>query len=134
MNTKNTQTWIRAIVLANGILYVFVGLALLFAPAWFLENVGPFPPLNRHYMGDLGSFTLPMGIGLVLASANPARHLGLILVVLGGSLFHIINHVYDAVIGHEPIAHWLTDPGALIPFAAALLWAAWMLHKNERVK
>ncbi len=41
--------------------YSVVGLALLFIPGWFFDHIGPFPPYNRHYEGDLGSFLLPMG-------------------------------------------------------------------------
>jgi len=134
MNTKNEQTWVRAIVLISGIFYTLVGIALLFAPTWFFENIGTFPPFNRHYMGDLGSFTLPMGIGLIFASTNPAGHLSIIYVALVGSLIHTINHIYEAIIDHEPLFHWVKDPGSLIPLAVALIWAVWMIRKNERVK
>jgi len=134
MNTKKLQPWARAMILINGIFYIIVAIALLFAPTWFFENIGHFPPFNRHYMGDLGSFILPMGIGLVIASKEPIRNMLVINAVLGASLIHIVNHVYDAIIDHEPLLHWVQDPGALLPLTIALLWAVWVIYKGEKVK
>jgi hypothetical protein len=125
---KNTLlSWV---VFLTGLFYTFVGLALLFAPFWFLENVGQFPPFNRHYMGDLGTFTLPMGIGLLLAARHPWQHRLLIGVVAGANLLHSLNHLYDAL--GESLTHWLSDTVPLILFAVVFLWL--YLYKAERVK
>jgi len=35
-----------------GLFYLLVTLTMFLNPAWFFENVGHFPPFNRHYMGD----------------------------------------------------------------------------------
>jgi hypothetical protein len=119
MNQTNkiSRAWVRAVVLVGGIFYTFIGLALLFAPTWFFNTIGTFPPFNRHYMGDLGSFILPMGIGLIIASRNPARHWGLIGAVVAANLFHAINHVYDAIIGNQPMSRWMLDSVPLLVFA-----------------
>jgi hypothetical protein len=55
-----------------GVAYLLTGIALLFAPAWFFLAIGHFLPFNRHYEGDLGSFLLPLGIGLLVAARDPA--------------------------------------------------------------
>ena len=60
--------FVRATLIGGGILYIFSGITLLFTPTWFLESVGTFPPFNRHYMGDAGSFVLALGLGLLLAA------------------------------------------------------------------
>ena len=110
----------RTLVLLGGLLYVFIGAGLLFAPEWFFSNVGTFPPFNRHYMGDLGSFLLPLGIGLLIAARDPLRHRSLILVAAIGSLLHAINHVYDAILLGAGIAHWLLDTLPLLIYGIAL--------------
>ncbi len=46
----------QAIILVAGLLYMLSGILLLAQPEWFFDNIGNFPPFNRHYMGDLGSF------------------------------------------------------------------------------
>lgn len=106
-----------------GVLYVLTGLALLLAPAWFFATIGPFPPFNRHYMGDLGSFLLPMGIGLLLAARDLSQHKLLVRIAVAGSLLHALNHVYDAVLDRAPLGHWLVDTLPLLIFGALLLLA-----------
>ena len=114
---KISRVWVRGVALVGGIFYIFVGLALLFAPVWFFETIGNFPPFNRHYMGDLGGFILPIGIGLLIAARDPARHWTLVGVVVAANVLHAINHIYDAIIGQEPLTHWLVDTGPLLVFA-----------------
>jgi hypothetical protein len=55
-------------------MYLASGMALMLAPDWFLSNVGNFPPFNRHYEGDLGTFLLPLGVGFIYAARNPVRN------------------------------------------------------------
>ena len=96
MNTSSSRLlFIRAAILVNGLNYLFVGLALIFVPRWFFDTIGNFPPFNRHYSGDLGTFLLPLGIGLLWAARDPARHLGLIGVALAGGWLHVLNHLSD---------------------------------------
>ncbi len=114
------RVWLRTLVLLGGLFYTFTGAGLLFAPEWFFSNVGTFPPFNRHYMGDLGSFLLPLGVGLLIATRDPLRHRSLILVTAIGSLLHAINHVYDAILLGAEITHWLTNTLPLLIYGIAL--------------
>lgn len=124
------RTWVRAVVLVGGISYALTGLALLLGPAWFFENIGNFPPFNRHYMGDLGSFLLPIGLGLMIASRHPTRHWALIAVVAVANLIHALNHTYDAIKGGQPLSFWLVDTVPLIVFAV-IFAIAYRSHTNS---
>src|SRR5712691_8523067 len=86
-----------------GLAYLLTGIALLFAPVWFFQTIGHFPPFNRHYEGDLGSFLLPLGVGLLVAARAPLKHIWVIRVAALGSLLHAGNHMYDAVVGAAAI-------------------------------
>ncbi|MGQ0600761.1 MAG: hypothetical protein ACT4QE_03590 [Anaerolineales bacterium] len=112
-------------VAASGVLYVFTGLALLFAPEWFFENIGHFPPFNRHFMGDIGAFTLPLGLGLLLAARAPQQHRLFIGVVALGSFIHLANHLYDDVLASAwSLEHFLVKTLPLTLVAVALTWVA----------
>ena len=113
-------TLVVALVGAN---YVLSGAALLVAPEWFFANVGPYPPFNRHYLGDLGAFLLPLGVGLLVAARHPARHATVLAVAVGASALHALNHLYDAVVQGAPLAHWLADTAPLLLLAALLALA-----------
>lgn len=67
----------------------------MFAPQWFYENIGNYPPFNRHYEGDLGAFVTAIGIGLLWAARNPHKYRALIGVALLASALHLFNHIYD---------------------------------------
>jgi hypothetical protein len=114
-----------------GVIYVLTGLALLFLPQWFFQNIGPFPPYNRHYESDAGSFILALGIGLVIAARDPARYRLLIAVVALGSLIHVFNHLYDDVQSGETLLHQITDLAPLVLFVLLLALGLGGLDKKS---
>ena len=115
---------VQWIVALSGAGYTLSGLSQLFAPRWFFENIGNFPPFNRHYVGDLGAFILAMGLGLSYAARNPARHRSLIGVVALGSVLHLLNHLYDDWLSADwSLGTALTQTLPLALVAAALAWA-----------
>ena len=118
----------QLIVALVGVAYAASGLALLFAPRWFFENVGDFPPFNRHYEGDLGAFLLPLGVGLLAAAARPAAHLVFIAVVAAGSVLHAANHAYDAARGDESVGELIV----LVVFAALVVLALVASARDRR--
>jgi len=124
-------TWWTVVVGGSGFSYVLTGIGLLFFPEWFFQNVGTFPPFNRHYTGDLGTYVLPLGVGLLLAAREgPAGRL-----LVGGAAtatsLHALNHVYDAInSGADP---WATIQIALFVVLAGLLWWAAIAAARERM-
>jgi hypothetical protein len=121
--TESRFSALQAILVLAGTLYTFSGAALLFAPAWFFTNIGPFPPFNRHYAGDLGAFLLPLGVGLFLSARQPTRHRLFIGAAAAASLLHALNHAYDAFIDGATLTHWLSDAAPLLLFAVLFIWA-----------
>jgi len=89
---------LQILIAILGALNVATGLALLFAPQWFFENIGAYPPFNRHYEGDLGAFITAVGVGLLWAARDPYKYRALIGVGLLAGLLHLFNHVYDDVL------------------------------------
>lgn len=110
----------RAAVVAAGVFYTFSGAALFFAPRWFFDNIGTYPPFNRHYGGDLGAFLLPMGLALLLAARNPLQHRLLIGMVLAGSILHTINHIYDEMIVQFSVSQIMMGTLPLLIFVVVL--------------
>lgn len=132
MNFKTS--FIRAAVVSGGVLYLLTGAALLFAPEWFFQNVGTFPPFNRHYAGDLGSFLLPLGLTLLWAARNPGEHWLLIGFAALGSLVHALNHTYDDLTSGEPmLGQTIPLYIATIALVLATLWAR-QTHRIEPLR
>lgn len=112
----------QAGILLTGLGLLVTGISLILAPAWFFANIGTFGAMNRHYMGDLGAFLLPLGLALLPAARNPAAHRPLLAMAACGSLLHSLNHAYDAWLMGAGLTHWLVDTG---PIALGGLWLTW---------
>lgn len=120
----------QGIVLLAGLFYTLSAVTMLAAPVWFYTNIGDFPPYNRHYIGDVAAFLLPLGVGLMIAARQPAHYRALIGVAAAGGLIHALNHAWDALHGIENV--W--EAAQLTVFALLLIAAYPGRDRNERAR
>jgi hypothetical protein len=123
----------RAVIALVGLGNGLAGLALLFAPQWFFQNIAPFDPYNRHFLGDIGAFNLPIGAGLIYAAYQPQRYWPLLVLGLWANAIHALNHLYDNLWLDRSLEHFLRDGLPLSVAAVALVWAWWALRKGATV-
>jgi hypothetical protein len=83
----------QIVVGVMGMYHSLAGVALLFFPVWFFQYIGPFPPFNQHYEGDLGAYVLAVGIGLLVATPTPQNYPWVIRIAALASLLHAANHL-----------------------------------------
>lgn len=107
--TRRQRRFVQFVLSLIGLAYAASGVALILFPAWFLEYVGRFAPYNRHYMGDAGVFVMAIGVGIWLIRRDPWAHRSMLLAGLLATQLHALNHLYDAVVGHANLEHWLRD-------------------------
>jgi hypothetical protein len=125
------QSYIQSSLVAGGIFYIVVAALLLFAPLWFYESIASYPPYNRHFIGDAGSFMLGLGLTLLWAVRDPIRYRAIIAIVGIASLVHAINHVIDDFI-LNPTTFSMLGNIALFIFAFAILLAAyWATSESQ---
>jgi predicted anti-sigma-YlaC factor YlaD len=132
---NSSGTWIRAIVLIEGVFTLGSGLALLFLPRWFYDSVADFGTYNQHFMGDVGAFSIALGIGLIIAARDPWRYRALIGIGAIGSLIHVANHAYDDFLSGQGVTrHFLlnTLPLLVLAILLALAWYATRERKMDR--
>ncbi len=96
-----------------------------------LDHIGPYPPFNGHYEGDLGTLLMPMGIAMVIAARNPAQHRLLFGFVVAGSVLHAVNHLLDELVLSPSTSQPLTGSIPLAIFAA-ILAAAYFAGVSRR--
>jgi hypothetical protein len=123
MNWK--QIYVRTIAVVIGLSYVASALALLLTPEWFLDNIGNYPPFNRHYLGDTGSFLLVLGLMLLWAARDPARDPVMIALVGVGSLVHAMNHIVEDFITNPSTSSIVNNVLLFVLSFALLLAARW---------
>jgi hypothetical protein len=121
----------KALIVLVGLADTLAGSALLLAPEWFFTTFGQFPPFNRHYMGDAGSFLLPIGVGLLVAARDPIPYRPILLLGLLASWLHTINHGYDALVHPGMGQAGLIDTAQVAALAIALSVGTWLALRTQ---
>ena len=98
---SSRQDLVSTIVVAVfGVFTLVLGFWALVAPVNFFDNIGHFPPYNRHFLHDVGAFQIGIGAALLFALAWRDDA---ILAVLGGAAAgagaHEIAHIVDSDLG-----------------------------------
>jgi hypothetical protein len=84
------------------------------ADTWFFRLIPGVPdtgPFNAHLVADLGTFYVPIGVGLLVAAHNPARHVA-VGVAAGASLLHALLHLVSPTAALAAIALAVTSGAA----------------------
>ncbi len=123
---SGTVSWATIVVAGAGAFHIAIGLLQLLAPAWFFEYIGDFAPFNRHYIGDLGAFTLPLGVGLWVAARDLRAYRAVVGVAALADLLHVLNHFYDDWVNATwSFEHLSTELIPLLAIAVLLLAVWW---------
>ena len=86
--------WAGVVFMLGSGLWAFV------APRSFYDTIATFEPYNRHFIHDIGAFTI--GLGAVLLFALVTRWDALQVALAGlavASVMHLISHAVDADLG-----------------------------------
>ncbi len=90
-----SERWIRAAILAIAAVNLAVGLYAGIAPGSFFDHIGDYGARNTHYVGDVASFYIAAGLGLLVAAARPSWRVPLLAVVALWWALHALNHLVD---------------------------------------
>lgn len=93
----NALTIRRVAGWAGVVFFLGSGLWAFVDPRSFFDNLATFEPYNRHFLHDIGAFSI--GIGAVLAFALLTTWDALRVALAGaavGSVFHVIAHAIDS--------------------------------------
>jgi hypothetical protein len=112
------------LLIVFGVTQIALGLALWLAPGTFFEEVGPFGARNDHYMGDLATFYLALGVAGLVAVARRSWRVPVLALGLVAYVLHAFNHLIDV---GEADPGWL-GPADLIGVAASAALIGWMLR------
>lgn len=117
-----------ALLVALGAGQLLLGLALWLVPGTFFEEIGPYGARNDHYMADLATFYLALGVAALVALRRPSWRVPVIALALIEYVLHALNHLIDV---GEADPEWL-GPGNLIAVALTGALLAWMLSLAAR--
>ena len=78
-----------------GLVQTLTGLVMLVDPAFFYDQVASFAPESEHFIRDIGTFTLALGLALLWSVRAPAWRLPLLAFALLQFAMHSVNHLVD---------------------------------------
>jgi hypothetical protein len=104
---------------------LLTGAGLWLTPGFFHDEIGPFGPRNDHYMGDLATWYLALGILVLVAVRRPRWRVPVLTLAVVQNGLHAVNHLLD--IG-EAQPGWI-GPATLV--ALLLLTAVLALMARE---
>src|SRR5687767_15009526 len=90
-----TEPILRGTLVVVGIYQVGIALLMWVAPGTFFDEIGRYGVQNDHYIGDVASFNLAAGIGILLSVNRPSWRVPLLVVGAIWFELHALNHLLD---------------------------------------
>ena len=101
-------------LIAVGALYLVVGVLAFLVPGTFYEELAAYPPENQHFIRDIGTWNVALGIAAIYASGRVAWQKPMLWIVTVQYALHTISHLIDVGDTDPEWQSWV----ALITFAA----------------
>jgi hypothetical protein len=117
----------RALMIVFAVTQLVVGLLLWVTPGFFYEEVGPFGPRNDHYMGDVATFYVALGVIGFLALRRVTWRVPILAFAVVAYALHSLNHLIDV---GEADPSWLGPADLVLVFLSTLL-LGWMLRREQ---
>ena len=118
---------LRPLLLVLGASHLLIGLVMALAPRGFYELVAGSAPYNGHFLRDMATFYLALGVITVVAARRPPWRVPVLAFTLLQYGLHVVNHGVDAG-DAEPAWH---GPANVVSLALVAL-AAWWLYRRAQ--
>jgi hypothetical protein len=125
---RDAASALKPLLVVFGATQLALGLFMAVAPGAFFDSIGPFGARNDHYVRDVSTFYVALGLAGLVAARRPSWRVPVLALATAEFALHAINHLVD--IGKS-------DPGWAGPadfalIAASTLLLAWMTRVAAR--
>src|SRR4051794_39925556 len=109
---------------------------MFFAPGAFYDSLGKFPPQNDHYIKDVATFYIGLGIVFYVSVRQRSWRTPLLVFAALEYAIHAINHLVDVGRASSDLTGWFDFFSlALIALVlAALASFAWRVQPQDDVR
>jgi len=112
-----------------GVSEILLAVWMVLAPRSFFDSIGGFGAYNPHYMRDVATFELAIGIVALLAVRRPSWWPATLAVAAIQFGLHAVNHIVD--VGRaDPLAAGIFDAISLAAVALLLGWTFLALERR----
>lgn len=131
-----TDSSLRTVLLVVAISQLILGAVMFLAPGTFYDSLGKFPPENHHYIKDVASFYIALGIVFFIAARRRSWRVPVLAFATIQYAIHALTHLVDVNEAASELTGWF-DFFALALVAvlfAALTTVAWRVRPEEPVQ
>ena len=126
------ESQLRTILLVAAIYHLALGAFMFFAAGAFYDSLGKFPPENHHYIKDVSTFYIALGIVLFISVRRPSWRVPVLLFATIEYAIHAINHLVDVNESASDFTGWFDffSLAGIALILAALTTIAWRVHPD----
>ena len=118
----------KALLAAFAAGQVIIGLLLWLTPGFFFDEIGPYGERNDHYMADVATWYLALGMVAFVAIRRASWRVPVLAFALIQYALHSLNHLIDL---GEADPSWL-GPANFVSLLLTTFLLVWMLREEDR--
>ena len=99
---------VRSVLLVLAATHVAIGLWQFLAPGHFYDSVATFGARNDHFVRDISTVFVALGVALWIAAARPSWRAPVLAVAVIQYTVHLVSHVVDVQMARPASLGWLT--------------------------
>jgi hypothetical protein len=115
---------LRPLLALLGLYHLALGVVMVVAPRTFFDEFAAYGAFNDHYIRDVATFYLALGVVLLVAVARTSWQVPLLAFALLQYALHVLNHLWDV---GDADPGWI-GPANAISLALIAAVIAWLLR------
>lgn len=127
------ESRLRAVLLVAAVYHLLLGAFMFFAPGAFYDSLGKFPPKNTHYIKDVATFYVALGVCFYVATRFRNWRTPILVFTALEYAIHAINHLIDVGKASTDLTGWFDffSLALIALILIALSSFAWRIHPEE---
>jgi hypothetical protein len=127
------DTRLRTILMVAAVYHLLLGAVMFFAPGAFYDTLGKFPPKNTHYIKDVSTFYIALGVVFFISVRRRSWRTPVLVFTALEYALHAINHLVDVGDATSDLTGWFDffSLALLALIFAALASFAWRIHPDD---
>ena len=124
---------LRTILLVAAVYHLLLGAFMFLVPGAFYDSLGKFPPENHHYIKDVSTFYIALGVVFFVSVRRRSWRTPVLVFATIEYAIHAINHLVDVGKASSDLIGWFDffSLAAIALILAALASSAWRVHPEE---
>src|SRR6476620_10612246 len=86
---------LRTVLMVAAVYHLLLGALMMFAPGAFYDTLGKFPPKNTHYIKDVSTFYIALGVVFFVSVRRRSWRTPLLAFTALEYALHALNHLVD---------------------------------------